>query len=116
MISASEVLGIQQIVPQVFVEETLLDFMLRIVAATRTESEFKAGVSVRGALALKLASQAAALLAGRDFVVPDDVTSVVMDVLVHRLALRRAFTDTLEERRVVSSILKRIIASIPEPV
>ncbi|MGH8017287.1 MAG: AAA family ATPase [Opitutaceae bacterium] len=116
VVSAAEVIAVQQIVPQVYVEESVLEFMLRIVGATRTESEFKAGISVRGALALKLASQAAALLSGRDFVVPDDVSAVVMDVFVHRLALRRAFTDTLEERRVVTSVLKRIIASIPEPV
>lgn len=116
VVSAREVTRIQQIVPQVFVEDSVLDYMLKIVAATRTESEFKAGISVRGSLALKLAAQATALLYGRDFVVPDDVMRVVHDVLVHRLSLRRAFTDTLEERRVVTAILRRIIAAIPEPV
>ena len=64
---------------------------------------------------LVLAAQATALLAGRDFVVPDDVTRVVQDVLVHRLSLRRTFTDTLEERRVCTTILRRILSSIPEP-
>lgn len=116
VVSAREVTNIQALVPQVYVEDSILEYMLRICAATRTESEFKSGVSVRGGLALKLASQAAALLAGRDFVVPDDVLRVVMEVLVHRLSLRRAFTDTLEERRVVTTILRRIITSIPEPV
>ncbi|HEX9785816.1 MAG TPA: MoxR family ATPase [Opitutaceae bacterium] len=116
VVSAEEIIAIQRIVPQVFVEESVLEFMLRIVTATRTESEFKAGISVRGALALKIAAQAAALLAGRDFVVPDDVLAVVMEVLVHRLGLRRAFSDTLEERRIVITVLKRIIASVPEPV
>ncbi len=116
VVSAREVTQIQQVVPQVFVEDSVLDYMLKIVAATRTESEFKAGISVRGSLALKLAAQATALMFGRDFVVPDDVMRVVHDVLVHRLSLRRAFTDTLEERRVVTAILRRIIAAIPEPV
>ena len=116
VVSVEEIIAIQRIVSQVFVEESVLEFMLRIVTATRTESEFKAGISVRGALALKIAAQATALLAGRDFVVPDDVLAVVMEVLVHRLGLRRAFSDTLEERRIVITVLKRIIASVPEPV
>lgn len=116
VVTAAEIVGIQQLVQQVYIEETVLDYILRIVAATRTESEFKAGVSVRGCLALKLAAQASALMAGRDFVVPEDVTRIAHEVLVHRLSLRRAFTDTLEERRVVSAVLRRIITAIPEPV
>ncbi|RME70452.1 MAG: AAA family ATPase [Verrucomicrobia bacterium] len=116
VVSAREIVSIQELVPQVYVEDSLLEYILRICTATRTESEFRAGVSVRAALALKLAAQAAALLEGRDFVVPDDVARVAMDVLVHRLSLRRAFTDTLEERRMVTTVLRRIINSIPEPV
>jgi MoxR-like ATPase len=115
VVSAREILAVQQLVPLVFVEESVLDYLLRIVEATRTESEFKAGISVRGSLSLKLAAQAAALMDGRDFVVPDDITAVAEDVLVHRLSLRRAFTDALEERRVVTTILRRIVAAIPEP-
>ncbi len=116
LLGAADVLTIQGVVPQVYVEDTILDYVLRIVGATRTESEFKAGVSVRGCLALKLAAQARALLQGRDFVVPADVHHVLEPVLVHRLSLRRAFSDTLEERRVVTSVLRRITGSIPEPV
>jgi MoxR-like ATPase len=115
VVSAREITSIQALVPQVFIEDTILDYILKIVAATRTESEFKAGVSVRGCLSLKLAAQATALVAGRDFVVPEDVMRVAHEVLVHRLSLRRAFTDTLEERRVVTAILRRIISAIPEP-
>jgi MoxR-like ATPase len=116
VVTSADVLKLQEIVPAVFVEDSILEFMLAIVAATRTETEFRAGISVRGALSLKLAAQAQALLSGRDFVMPEDVAAVVEDVFVHRLGLRRAFTDTLEERRVVGTILKRIVSSIPEPV
>jgi MoxR-like ATPase len=115
VVSAREIVTIQKLVPQVFVEDSVIEYMLKIVAATRTESEFKAGISVRGCLSLKLAAQATALLAGRDFVVPDDVGRVAHDVLVHRLSLRRTFTDSLEERRVCTTILRRIISAIPEP-
>lgn len=115
VVSAREIVQTQELVPQVFIEDSVLDYLLRIVAATRTESEFKAGISVRGTLSLKLAAQATALLAGRDFVMPEDIIEVAPDVLVHRLSLRRAFTDTVEERRVVTTILRRVISAIPEP-
>jgi MoxR-like ATPase len=114
--ASAEIRRLQQISKQVFVEETVLEYILKIVAATRTESEFRSGVSVRGGLALKHAAQARALLRGRDFVVPDDVSELVAPVLVHRLGLERSSADALEERRAVAAILKRIVASIPAPV
>jgi MoxR-like ATPase len=114
--SRAEVTGIQSLVPQVFVEDSLLDFILRIIAATRTEVEFKAGASVRGGLALRTAAQARALVNGRDFVLPDDVIELVPAVLAHRLALARQTGDALEERRSVGAHLKRILSALPPPV
>jgi MoxR-like ATPase len=114
--SRSDVSGIQSLVPQVFVEDSILDFILRIVAATRTEVEFRAGASVRGGLALRTAAQARALVNGRDFVLPDDVTEMVPSVLAHRLALARQTGDALEERRAVGLHLKRILSALPPPV
>jgi len=111
-----EVAAIQALVPQVFVEESVLDFILRIVAATRTEVEFKSGASVRGGLALRTAAQARAIVNGRDFVLPDDVTELVPAVLAHRLALARQTSDALEERRAVRAHLKRILSALPPPV
>ena len=92
----AEVLEIQHYAPQVYVEDSVLEYILKIVTATRTETEFQAGISTRGSLALKLAAQAAALADGRAFVVPADVMQVVKPVCVHRLGLRRAATDSLE--------------------
>ena len=106
---------VQELATRVFIEESVLDFVLKIVAATRTEADFKAGVSVRGGLALKRAAQARALLAGRDFVVPEDVTGLVQPVLGHRLSLARATSDVLEERQAIGAALRRIVAAIPEP-
>jgi MoxR-like ATPase len=113
--SRAEVAAIQALVPQVFVEDSILDFILRIVAATRTEVEFKSGASVRGGLALRTASQARALVNGRDFVLPDDVTELVPVVLAHRLALARQSGDALDERRAVGAHLKRILSALPPP-
>ncbi|HZZ18305.1 MAG TPA: MoxR family ATPase [Opitutaceae bacterium] len=110
-----EVAALQALVPQVFIEDSILDYILRIVAATRTEVEFKSGASVRGGLALRTAAQARALVNGRDFVLPDDVSELVPAVLAHRLALSRQSGDALEERRSVAVHLKRILSALPPP-
>ena len=116
VVTRSEILHLQSLAQQVFIEDSVLDYILRIVTATRTESEFRAGASVRGGLALKVAAQARALAAARDFVVPEDVSELVRPVLAHRLGLARQTSDALEERRTVTLILKRILAAIPAPV
>ena len=115
VITRGDVLKLQALAHQVFVEDSVLEYVLKVVAATRTEAEFRAGVSVRGGLALRTAAQARALVNGRDFVLPDDVTELVTPILAHRLALARQTSDALEERRTVAAVLKRIVASVPLP-
>lgn len=114
-VTQEEIIAIQKAVSQVYAEQSVLEYILNIITATRTESEFKAGVSVRGSIALKTASQARALYFGRDFVIPDDVSSICSAVLSHRLNLRRPSSDALEERRLVEGIVSRILAVIPQP-
>ena len=116
VVTRDEMVGLQTLSMQVFVEDSVLEFLLKIVAATRTEAEFKAGISVRGGLALKRAAQARALLRGRDFVMPDDVIDLVAPVFAHRLALARPGSDSLEERRLVTGVLKRILGTLPPPL
>ncbi|MFI5337117.1 MAG: AAA family ATPase [Opitutales bacterium] len=115
VLSRTEVLKLQQLAGRVFVEDSVLDYVLRIVTATRTESEFKAGISVRGGLALRIAAQARAILQGRDFVIPADVMALTVPLLAHRLTLARQASDTLEERRTVLAALQRIVAAVPVP-
>jgi MoxR-like ATPase len=115
VISAADLLEMQEMVPQVYVEDSVLHYMLRIVTATRTETEFRSGVSTRGTLALKVASQATALASGRTFVIPEDVIRSVGPVFTHRLELRRQTSDTLEERRAVEGILHSMIDSVAPP-
>jgi MoxR-like ATPases len=115
VVTRSDILQLQALAGHVFIEDTVLDYILRLVAATRTESEFRAGVSVRGGLALKHAVQARALLEGRDFVIPEDVQALAGPVLAHRLTLVRPAADGMEERRLVAAALKRILTAIPAP-
>ena len=115
VVTREEVIGLQALAHEVFAEDSVLDYILKIVTATRTEAEFRAGVSVRGGLALRTAAQARALVNGRDFVLPDDVLELVAPVLAHRFALARQTSDALEERRAVAAVLRRILAAIPMP-
>ena len=114
--TAAQVLQLQALCQQVFIEDSVLSYILLIIGATRTEAEFKAGISVRGSLALKHAAQGRALLRGRDFVVPEDVEELVVPVLAHRLSLLRQSSDPLEERRAITSALRRIVGNITAPV
>src|SRR4051812_33563842 len=101
VVTRSDILKMQALVGKVFVEDSVLDYILKIITATRTEAEFKTGVSVRGGLALRGAAQARALVLGRDFVIPEDIQQVAGPVLIHRLSLARQTSDALEERRAV---------------
>lgn len=114
-VSVEDILAIKKLVREVYVEKSILEYILRIVGATRTESEFKSGISVRGSLAIKAAAQARALYFGRDFVIPEDVEAIIGAVCCHRLTLRRPSSDAIEERRMVEGIFNRILASIPLP-
>lgn len=116
VVTRTEIVALQQLASQVFVEDSVLDFLLQIVAATRTDATFRHGISVRGGLALKRAAQARALVRGRDFVIPADVTDLITPVLAHRLGLARPGSDALEERRAVQAALERIAAALPPPV
>lgn len=115
VMTRQELAEIQHFAPQVFIEESILHYILRLVTATRTESEFESGISTRGTLALKLAAQSYALCQGRGFVVPEDVIAVLQNVFSHRLSLRRQVADQIEERRAVEAILSKLIDSVKLP-
>ena len=101
----------QALVAKVFVEDTVLDYVLKIITATRTEAEFKAGVSVRGGLALRIAAQARALLQGRDFVIPDDIQAIAPALLRHRLPLAPgADLEGIDTEQVLTGVLEQVAA------
>jgi MoxR-like ATPase len=88
VLDAATVVALQQQVRQVRVDDRLNDYILDIAEATRTHPEIYLGASPRAALGLYRASQALALLAGRDYVVPDDVKRLTVSVLAHRLVTK----------------------------
>jgi len=114
VLAGSEVLAMQAQVRQVRVDDSLNDYIMSIVEATRQREELYLGVSTRGALMLYRTAQARAYLAGRDYVVPDDIKSLAVPVLAHRI-LSRSYrfngrADTGE------TIIQEIVEQVPVPV
>ncbi|MGC9449866.1 MAG: AAA family ATPase [Oceanipulchritudo sp.] len=115
VVSLREVVGWQERVGGVFVERSVLEYLLLLIAATRSESTFQCGISPRGALALKAASQARALFHGREFVLPADVRAMLVPICGHRLKSTAHGSDPLEERRRVEGVLSHITETVPQP-
>ncbi|WP_416427561.1 AAA family ATPase [Pseudomonas sp. App30] len=83
-----ELAVLQQQAREVRVSDALVDYVLRLVEATRTQPQFAWGLSPRASLALLAAARAWALLLGRDYVIPEDVQAVLPSVVSHRLRER----------------------------
>lgn len=88
VVSLEEVSAAREAVKKVFVSPVVEDYIVRIVNATRNNDEIYLGASPRASLALYRLGQCQAAFDGRDFVIPDDIKSVVPDVLAHRLLLQ----------------------------
>ena len=112
VLSAQEVTDLQAATEKVRVEESLLDYVMAIVGATRGSPLLALGVSPRGALALLRASQARALVDGREYVVPDDIKRLAVPALAHRVLLRarleRAAGSELEADAIIDALLQEI--------
>lgn len=115
VVSRTEVIELQGFVREVYVEDSVVDYIVKIAHATRKSRAFRSGVSPRGTLALKVASQARALTRGRSFVLPEDVQSMVVPVFTHRLSMRSQMSDPIEERRTVEGLLMELLEEIKEP-
>jgi MoxR-like ATPase len=100
----------QKEVWDVHVDETLRDYIIRLVSATRSHPDLALGASPRASLALFKASQCLAALRGRDHVIPDDIKYLVPVTLTHRLIV----TSEAELRgHTATAILKDLLGSVP---
>jgi MoxR-like ATPase len=110
--TAAEVGTLCQAVRLIHVSADLRRYVVEVVSATRRLDELRLGASPRATLQLMRASRAAAALAGRDFVVPDDVQTMAQPVLSHRLVLTaQAQVDQVSQEDVVRNVL----AAVPVP-
>jgi MoxR-like ATPase len=87
VLNAAEVIALQQATASIIVDPEVVDYAVRIVAATRSFPGIALGAGPRGSIALVRAARAQAVLAGRDFVTPDDVREIARPALRHRIAL-----------------------------
>lgn len=87
VLSAAEILSLQERVESVRIDPSLLGYILDLVRATRDDHRVKLGASPRGALLLRRASQAYALTHGREHLLPEDIQTVAVPVLAHRIII-----------------------------
>ncbi|MDJ0850979.1 MAG: MoxR family ATPase [Myxococcota bacterium] len=111
VLSTRMLLAIQRVAEDVKFDDTLADYLLRIVQETREHEALAFGVSPRGAIALRRGAQARALVDGRDYCIPEDVRDLAVDVLAHRVLVdpRAARSARSEEGEwIIREILDRV--------
>ena len=113
VLDCEQVAELQAAVRHVEVEDSINNYVLDIVQATRRCDELRVGISTRGALALYRASQAAALAVGRQYVVPDDVKNLSVPVLAHRVIPKGYLHGG--QREAVESLIERLVEQVPVP-
>jgi MoxR-like ATPase len=112
-IGADDLLALQAQVRNVLVEQSVRDYVVDVVRATRNHSAVELGVSPRGTLALYRTAQALAAVRGRRFVIPDDVKYLAPCVLTHRIIIS---PQTRLRGRRPEEILAEIVDTVPVPV
>ena len=110
---AEDILALRDEIKSVTVKENILGYMEDIVKITREDARLLLGASPRALLSLLAASRARAFLQGRDFVKPDDVKAVAMQVLAHRLVLS---AEARLQRASAEAILKELILKVKVPM
>lgn len=116
VISGDELLFMQSEVQRVSVDEALVDYMLAIIEKTRAHEALSLGVSPRGAQALYRATQALALVEGRDYVIPDDIKRLVIPVCAHRVAINTRASLSQRNAEASERILQDILNLIEVPL
>ncbi len=121
VLTPADVLRLQDAANRVFVHHALVDYVVRLVFATRQPREHgmpdvagwvSYGASPRASLGLIAAGRALALMRGRDYVLPQDVVDVAPDILGHRLVLSY---DALADGVPAEHVIRRVLATVPLP-
>ncbi len=116
VMSAGDVLAMQQEVERVRVDDALVAYTLELVQRTRESESLSLGVSPRGALMLYRAAQALAFLEGRNFTQPGDFKSLAVPVFAHRVVVNARYASTLKKSEQADQILHDIVDRVPVPV
>ncbi len=113
VINSEQLIRLQRAAREVRVEDSINDYILDLVHATRAHEQLQLGVSTRGTITLYRAAQSLAFVEGRNFVIPDDVKRLAIPTLAHRLVVKGVIQEGRRER--AKSILKQILGKISVP-
>lgn len=113
VLGTEELLRLQRLVREVRVADAVRGYIVALVQATRRHPEIRLGASTRAALGLQAAAQARAACHGRAFVLPDDVKSLALPALAHRILAR---TEARLKNRREEDLLREILETLPAPV
>lgn len=116
VMTGEDINELQQAVSEVAVDDALIDYLMRIVAATRDSEMLDLGVSPRGTLALFRAAQALALTESRSYCVPDDIKRLVLPVFAHRLVVSSRFSSSLRRSEEAEAVLREIMKTVSVPL
>jgi MoxR-like ATPase len=116
VLDAGEVLRVQEMAEAVTVDDALVDYMLAIVEKTRTHESLVLGVSPRGAQSLFRASQALALIEGRQYVLPDDIKRLVVPVFAHRVIVNTRSVLSHRSAETSERLLQDILTLVDVPI
>jgi MoxR-like ATPase len=116
VMSGEDIADLQRTVAQVSVDDALVDYLMRIVAATRETEMLDLGVSPRGSLSLFRAAQALALTEDRAYCVPDDVKRLVIPVCAHRVVVSSRFSSSLRRSEEAEAVLREIMKTVSVPI
>ncbi|WP_028509807.1 MoxR family ATPase [Ruminococcus sp. NK3A76] len=112
VVSAAELIKAKEIVDAIYINDAVLEYIVRLADATRNNQYLKLGLSPRGTIALLKMTKATALLKGRDYVIPDDIHYSFNDVVLHRVILgSKSKINGLTGEQV----LKDILSTVPVP-
>ncbi len=116
VLTAQDVLDLQAQVDKVLMEDSLVEYLLSIVQATRQTELLSLGVSTRGALALSRAAKALALVRGRTYCLPDDIKELAPTVLSHRIMVTRSQGVRQRSFEQAERIILDLVESVPVPI
>jgi MoxR-like ATPase len=116
VLSAAEILELQQFVTEVKMDESLIEYMMEIVTLTRQSEALELGVSPRGTLSLYRSAQALALIEGRDFCLPDDIKRLVVPAFAHRIIVSSRYSSAVRRSHEAEQILQEILLKVKVPV
>ncbi len=116
VMSGQDVLELQAAVSEVSVDDAIVDYLMRVVTATRSSEMLDLGVSPRGTLALFRAGQALALTEDRIYCIPDDIKRLVIPVFAHRLTVSSRYSSAMRRSEEAEAVLREIMKTVSVPL